>query len=423
MQYWNFKNNLLTFIFSFPVLASFAQENSPYSRYGVGNLKQTENISNRGMGGVSVADDNPLQANPINPATYTGIRMTSLQIGLEGSRFRIRNNNGTHRTGSSTLSYINIGFPVAKNAGISFGLLPQTRSAYNMQKYNSLPGIDDNALSTYFGGGGLQKVYIGGAYKYQQLSIGLNTGYNFGSIQNSTTTEFTDSLDINSSNFSARTIMGGFFWQLGLLYTHKINEDMSLKGGVSYTGAQSLRAKKEMRWESYRYDITDPYFQVDSVVDAKGKIQIPGQAALGLMLSQGDYWQVGADLSMSDWSNFRSYEQADSFGKQFMFKFGGAITPDINSVNNYWERMTFRAGVYTGQDLVRLNGTSLSRSGITVGLGYPIRRTNNSIGQLNAVLEFGKRGTLNNGLVREGYTRFAIGFTVNDKWFIKRKYD
>jgi hypothetical protein len=106
-----------------------------------------------------------------------------------------------------------------------------------------------------------------------------------------------------------------------------------------------------------------------------------------------------------------------------MFKFGGAITPDINSVNNYWKRMTFRAGVYTGQDLVRLNGTSLSRSGITVGLGYPIRRTNNSIGQLNAVLEFGKRGTLNNGLVREGYTRFAIGFTVNDKWFIKRKYD
>ena len=423
MQFLKSKSNLLLLFIVFTLQSVLGQENSPYSRYGVGNLKPTENVSNRGMGGVAVADDNPVQANPSNPATYANLKMTCYQVGLEGSWLTVRNANGSYKNGTSNLAYVNIGLPVAKNAGISFGLIPQTRSRYNLQKYSVLPGIDSNALSTYYGGGGLQKVYLGFAYKYQQVAIGLNTGYNFGNLINATTTEFTDSLDINSTNFSNRTTLGGFFWQLGLHYTHKISEELSLKGGITYTGSQSLNAKKESRWESFKYDITDPFYQVDSTIDAKGKVKLPAIASLGLMLSQGDFWQVGLDFQTSDWGTYTSYGQPDSFGSSYMLRVGGGITPDINAVNNYWKRVTFRAGFYTGQDIIRLNGTSLKRTAATVGIGYPLRRTNNSIGQINATLEFGRRGTLNNGLVREGFTRFSFGFTFNDKWFIKRRYD
>jgi hypothetical protein len=60
---------------------------------------------------------------------------------------------------------------------------------------------------------------------------------------------------------------------------------------------------------------------------------------------------------------------------------------------------------------------------MTLGIGYPIRRTNLSIGQINASLELGRRGVAENGLVRESFTRFSVGLTFNDKWFIKRRYD
>ena len=76
MQFLKSKSNLLLLFIVFTLQSVLGQENSPYSRYGVGNLKPTENVSNRGMGGVAVADDNPVQANPSNPATYANLKMT-----------------------------------------------------------------------------------------------------------------------------------------------------------------------------------------------------------------------------------------------------------------------------------------------------------------------------------------------------------
>ena len=49
----------------------YAQENSPYSRYGLGDMAPPTNIENRGMGGVSAADADPLAINFNNPASYS----------------------------------------------------------------------------------------------------------------------------------------------------------------------------------------------------------------------------------------------------------------------------------------------------------------------------------------------------------------
>ena len=42
----------LVFILFFCTTA-IAQENSPYSRYGLGDVSPSQNINNRGMGGIS----------------------------------------------------------------------------------------------------------------------------------------------------------------------------------------------------------------------------------------------------------------------------------------------------------------------------------------------------------------------------------
>ena len=49
-----------------------AQDNSPYSRYGLGDLTPSTNIVNRGMGGFSAAYADPLSVNFNNPASYSG---------------------------------------------------------------------------------------------------------------------------------------------------------------------------------------------------------------------------------------------------------------------------------------------------------------------------------------------------------------
>lgn len=425
MQYWNTTTHkfLLPVILIFSSLSVFGQDNSPYSRYGIGTLKAIENVANRGMGGVSLTDNGSLIANPTNPATYTGLKLTSFQVGFESASVGLKSLNGSNKTGYTVLSYLNIGMPLSKKIGVSFGLMPFTRSKYSMEQTDQLPF--SSVTNSYYGGGGTQKIYIGGAYKQGDFSIGLNTGYLFGNIVNTSDNKFEDSLKILSNSLTTRTTVGGVFWQLGALMDKKIVDDYSVKLGVSYTGMQSLNARKEAYWQTYFGDITDPLYStsVDSVADVKGKIKLPSMLGVGASIANGDFWQVGVDFNSSDWSNYSSYGQTDSMTKSWSLKVGGALTPDVNSVNNYWKKMTFRAGAYTGQDILQLNGTTLKKAGVTVGVGYPIRRTNLSIGQLNASLDVGKRGTTDNGLLREGYTRFCVGFTFNDKWFIKRRYD
>jgi hypothetical protein len=221
-------------------------------------------------------------------------------------------------------------------------------------------------------------------------------------------------------------VLGGLFGQIGALYQHKISEDYTFNVGMSYTLTQTLRAKKEQHYESYIGDIDDPlynYKSADSLYNVKGKVIIPAVLALGANYAHGDHWQVGVDVVSSNWKKYRSYNVADSTGSYWMFKAGGSYTPDINNMNNYWRRVTYRAGFYTGQDTYRFNETSLKKSAFTLGMGFPIRRTNLSIGQFNTGFEIGKRGTTDNGLLKENFTRFMVGVTLNDKWFIKRKYD
>ena len=47
-----------------------AQENSPYSRYGLGDLIPQQNILNRAMGGISTAYADYSTVNFANPASY-----------------------------------------------------------------------------------------------------------------------------------------------------------------------------------------------------------------------------------------------------------------------------------------------------------------------------------------------------------------
>src|SRR5688572_32096522 len=49
----------------------FSQDNSPYSRYGIGDLVPTTNIISRGMGGISAGYTDVFSINFNNPASYS----------------------------------------------------------------------------------------------------------------------------------------------------------------------------------------------------------------------------------------------------------------------------------------------------------------------------------------------------------------
>jgi len=65
-----------------------------------------------------------------------------------------------------------------------------------------------------------------------------------------------------------------------------------------------------------------------------------------------------------------------------------------------------------------VNNTNVNEFGISFGVGMPMGK---ELSTFNLGMELGKRGTINNGLVKENFFNFRIGLTLNDKWFSKRK--
>jgi len=71
---WNKLSKNFLLCASFFILSAskiFSQDNSPYSRYGLGDIVPNTNIVNRAMGGISAAYSDPLTVNFNNPASYS----------------------------------------------------------------------------------------------------------------------------------------------------------------------------------------------------------------------------------------------------------------------------------------------------------------------------------------------------------------
>ena len=177
--------------------SAIAQENSPYSRYGIGDATINRHIINRGMGGISAGYQSWNSANLVNPAAnYLSNRSSKVfnpfvlfDVGAEVNMRNLKSNIAPekYRAINTTISYLHFGFPVtstkmaAKNKfwAFNFGLKPITRIAYKIDNRNRLPGID-SAQTLYEGSGGLNQAYIGTAVRIKNLSLGFNMGYEFG---------------------------------------------------------------------------------------------------------------------------------------------------------------------------------------------------------------------------------------------------
>ena len=98
---------------------------------------------------------------------------------------------------------------------------------------------------------------------------------------------------------------------------------------------------------------------------------------------------------------------------------GGEITPNVDNYNNYLARIHYRLGFMYGQTYLHLRGQNLNEYAITFGFGLPLRGMRT---MLNLGAQYGVRGTTSQQLIRESYFKIVVGFSIYERWFVKRKY-
>jgi hypothetical protein len=406
---------------------SLAQENSPYTRFGLGDILPTQNILNRGMGGMSLAYYDLQSINFTNPASYARLKLTTFDVGIDYSSRRLRTSNtaNSYRSANLIPSYMNVGFPLSKkkNWGMNFGLKPVTRINYDISNNSRLPGID-SVYNQYQGNGGSYQIFTGLAYGRKNFSIGFNAGWMFGNKENSTRLVFiNDTLNYLKAKYSDSTNFGGIFVKAGIQYQFVISGDKNLRIGATYGLEQKMDAKRSIT--RYTYDFgTRGDIVLDSIyrsVGEKGEIILPMNYGVAVLFEKIDNWMIGVEFNAAEWSAFRYYGEPGQLRDNWTLRLGGQLIPGITS-KTYWNRVAYRAGFYYGPEYIDL-GTQFNSWAVTFGAGLPIRRNfyTNQYTTLNTSFEIGARGNKSNP-IRENVFRISIGFNLSDIWFNKREY-
>lgn len=432
-----------------------AQENSPYSRYGLGDIVPNQSIDARGMGGLSAAyvdydkrydlkDIYPKSqtVNFLNPASYSKLRITSFNLGFEVDNHTIRSTAEQRKftVSNAIVSYVQLGIPLnrKRQLGLNFGLRPVTRINYKIEKNQRLAftsGGSDSIQNLFEGSGGSYEVFAGLGKGFKNFSIGVNVGYFFGTKDYSTRKNFiNDTVVYYKSNYETKTSFGGVLVNAGLQYAIDFkNSDpkktpIRLVIGVYGNLRQPFNASQDIIRETFNYDANGATFRVDSVDiknDIKGKVEYPSNMGAGFTLEKIDKWLVGADFTTANWNQYKFYGAKDTATQNsWNLHIGGQITPNPYNLTSYWAHVTYRAGFNIGQDYIKADGKNLPLMGITAGAGFPIRKNpyTNQYTYINLALEYGRRGN-NSNVLTENLFRVSLGFTLSDLWFIKKKYD
>ncbi len=403
-------------------IASFAQEGtaSPYSFFGIGDVRYKGTTEMRSMAGIGIEQDS-IHINLDNPASYANLKLTTFSMGGSYSNTNLKSINQSATTKRSTLDFLAIGLPVTNKLGVGFGLIPYSSVGYKVESIS----VDLNQNSSRFDGkGGVNKVFLGAGYKISpKWSVGADAQYSFGNIQTNNL-EFVTDIPVGTTESNDVTITGINF-NTGVMFQTKIKPKLNFYSSLNY----SLESKlKSVALRNIATVIFDPDYNL-SVVDKADEItrtrnlKLPSTITFGAGIGESRKWLLGAQISTRAAASLaNSYNSLSnvSYESSHKYSLGGYFIPNYNSFTSYTKRIVYRGGLKFEKTGLVVNSQSINDLGVTLGIGFPITGTFSNV---NLGFELGKKGTTSSNLVQENYANFSLSLSLNDKWFEKRKFN
>jgi hypothetical protein len=419
--------------------------NSPYSRLGLGETHfNTGGIRQMGMGGVGLAAPNAAHVNDLNPALLFYMNRTTWEATVIGQYKTVSNNAASQKTGSANLNYLALAVPLSSRWGAALGLKPYSAVDYEsveVRRVNNNPDLSQER-NQYRGTGELSEAYLAqGVRVAKGLSFGVSASYIFGSIDQSTATQVVPNV-VNSTDELEKTVRlehvsySDFKFRGGAHYRGKLNDKLNYNVGAAYTLQTKLRGDRTLTLE--RQAAAGNQIAESIVLESgEGSATVPALTQLGLSLDNNKNWSVNVDVAQQEWSKFRAFNTSGGsagvvLNDTWRAAAGGELTPDPGSVDSYFKRVTYRAGISVAQLPYRPGGEALYDRAVSWGFSFPLSATALDATILNLALTYGQRGNtdtrqLSNGAternVKEDYIRAQIGVSLNNRWFIKRRIE
>lgn len=464
-------------------LSSLAQNSTftPYSRYGLGELNQTTFAHNSGMGGAFIAfrpDSTRSRLSPVlinagNPAAYSHIRLSSLEVGGVYNYSQFTANSSKTKKWGTNFAYGSLGFPIKRNGGMCLGIMPYSNVGYDVESK-----VEEANVGTvnykFTGNGGLNKVFLGyGVMPFDQvltkfkrkylnptdsahiishkkymrrqagkkilsdISVGVNVNYIFGAIEQQARVVYPNSILYNNT-YRIRTLtMGDFTGNFGLQGGYTVDSVKSSKGGrralkekvkFTYGFFMSLNNPMKVSYDAgvYNYILNSSGQEIirDTVlhtISENNSISLPLEQGFGVGIKKGERLNVVADFAITNWQNFKYLDLKTSYNNNYRVALGANYIPNKEAMKIFG-RINYRFGLNYNTGFIEYKNTMVNNYAVSAGIGIPVGFGGPSA-MINISAQYGQMGSTNNNLVKENYFRVNFGFTFSDLWFQKFKYD
>jgi hypothetical protein len=419
------------------------KQNSPLSRFGIGDPLDQVHAAAAGMGALQTTFQDPFHLNLLNPASLANLQATSFEVGLYARNSTIADPSGTAEAWQGNLNYLALGFPLRNpinlsldrlmnswNGGMAFSLAPTTLVGYDLE----LTGLSDDGTVTnnlLRGTGGTYRFSWSTGLRFRGLSGGINVNYNFGKITNSRVLTLDSIPEALGTEFLEEFSVSGFNLGYGLQYALNFKETNAdgervpngkrILLGVNGTLGADVDTEASLLFRRFSPNldlaVRDTLrFEEEQI----GAARLPGSYSFGVAYEDFNRLYVGAEYGRTAFSEYFNDAQAGTLADINRLAFGVQYIPDADSYNDYFKRVRYRAGLRLEDDPREIDGIQARRNAVTVGAGFPIRLPRQQISFIDLAVEYGKFGVPD--VLDETYVQFTLGFALNDNtWFFKRK--
>ena len=403
---------------------TFSQLTTPFSSLNsIGELNDNSFANNLAMGGLGISNGSYWHLNNQNPAALTSNRFTIFEMGISSDVRQIINETSKDINGNGNINYIGFGVPLIKGGKwiTSIGFNPYSTVSYNLINQKLIDQSSALAFYEYSGTGGLTEAYWANGFRLgNELSLGIKGSYIFGKITNTTSAFVSNETQFNSTYFE-ESVYNDYSLNIGIFYKKELVENKFIKIGMVYDLKSSLNANRFSQLERRIPASTSPVV-LDTLIDNEiSTFNIPRSYGIGISYEIIDKLSFGFEFKVQPWNDKSGFTDNLSihYKNSFQLSSGIEIIPEAENVNNYFKRVTYRSGIVYKSFPYLVNGGSINSIGLTFGFSLPV----GSISRINLAFELGRRGNLSKTFIKERYLKFIVGSSINNIWFIKRKFD
>ncbi|MDD4514135.1 hypothetical protein [Massilibacteroides sp.] len=406
--------------FLFVQFSLFAQNNtnSPYTRYGYGELGNKSFGAGRAMGGIGYGLRSSKQINPMNPASYSAIdTMTFLfDFGVYGQLSWFDDGTNKQKNKNGNVEYIALQFPITNRLAMSAGILPFSYVGYDFNHVETVEG--ETFVNNFTGKGGLNDIYAGLSMDIwkKRLSVGANVGYLFGSVTHSSLLSFPSSTSALGIEKKQEIKVNDLKLDLGIQYTHPLSKTEQMTFGLAYTPSNKLNTKV------YNSVLEGSVLTIDTL--SNSVFDIPASYGFGLSYVKQNKLTAGLDFLYEEWDKATFGDETDLFNNRYRVAGGIEFIPGYME-RSFFKRIRYRAGVHYGNSYQKVNANTLGTNdngyddyGASIGFGLPLI-DNRSF--LNLSFEYMRIKPQARSMIDEQYFKITVNYTFNEQWFYKFK--